>query len=98
MYAENSGGARSSAACMLPTYDTTPPTGRITAEFTTTSNPAILKASVLVHDDSNVIESFVGVGYGKGIYGDQMVSWFQKDLIARQESSTGNDRYRNVLY
>lgn len=84
MSGENSAGARSSVYCSLETYDTTLPTGRITSEFRSTSNPTTIKISALVHDDSAIVESFIGVGFGKGSYGDQMSSWKPVNFQARQ--------------
>ena len=72
MYAQNSQGSRSSVTCELNTYDVTLPSGRLQAEFDTTSNPDILKAFVVVHDDSPIIEAYVGIGFGEGVYGDQV--------------------------
>ena len=80
VYAENSAGNRAGVTCMLTTYDTTEPTARITPGFLSTSNPNVIKASVLVHDDSQIIEAYTGVGYGKGSYGDQMVPWTLQNL------------------
>ena len=84
VFAENSEGTRASVSCQLSTYDTTPPSGRVTAEFITTSNPTVIKASVVAHDDSVVIAAFVGVGFGKGSYGDQMAQWTATDLTPRK--------------
>ncbi|KAK3612537.1 hypothetical protein CHS0354_024514 [Potamilus streckersoni] len=92
MYAENSAGARSSVACRLETYDVTIPGGRFSADFITSSNPTTLKASVLVVDDSKLEKIQVGVGFGKGIFGDQMVTWTDINLVKRTSSvHTGND-------
>ncbi|XP_053400990.1 uncharacterized protein LOC123541000 [Mercenaria mercenaria] len=91
VYAENSAGARAGVTCMLTTYDTTEPTARITPAFLSTSNPNEIKASVLVHDDSEIIKAFTGVGYGKGSYGDQVVPWTLRNLKERTTLSTSGD-------
>ncbi|KAK3612515.1 hypothetical protein CHS0354_024486 [Potamilus streckersoni] len=92
MYAENSAGARSSVACRLETYDVTIPRGRFSADFIRSSNPTTLKASVLVVDDSKLDKIQVGVGFGKGIYGDQLVTWTDINLIkSTNKVTTGND-------
>ena len=86
MYAENSQGSRSSVTCKLRTYDITLPTGRFDADFRTTSNPYVLKASVVVYDDSPINDSYVGIGYGKGMYGDQIKRFTSVNLNERQMS------------
>ena len=86
MFAQNSQGSRSSVTCELPTYDITPPTGRFEAAFSTTSNPDILKASVVVQDDSPIVEAYVGIGYGAGIYGDQIKRFTPVSLKKRNVS------------
>ncbi|XP_060596420.1 uncharacterized protein LOC132750448 [Ruditapes philippinarum] len=91
VYAENSAGSRAKVACMLPTYDTTEPTARITPGFLSTSNPNVIKASILVHDDTELTKAFIGVGYGKGIYGDQLISWTVRDLNERTPLSSSSD-------
>ncbi|KAK3612527.1 hypothetical protein CHS0354_024500 [Potamilus streckersoni] len=92
MYAENSAGIRSSVACQLETYDVTLPGGRFSADFIRSSNPTTLKASVVVIDDSKLEKIQVGVGFGKGIYGDQLVTWTDINLMKRISNiQTGND-------
>lgn len=73
--AENSAGERSKASCDLPTYDVTLPDGRFQEEFITSSNPDALKAAVKINEDSELNHRMVGVGYGKDIYGDQIIRW-----------------------
>ena len=75
VHAENSAGVRATATCILPTFDVTLPTGRLHSEFTSTSNPTTIKASVVMHEDSELSAVYVGVGFGKGSYGDQLSSW-----------------------
>lgn len=75
MFAENDAGERSQAFCELETYDVTLPGGRCTEDFISTSNPAVLKASVVVYEDSPIVLTQVGVGYGKDEWGDQVVQW-----------------------
>ena len=83
MFAVNNQGLRSRVICRLSTYDVTPPTGRFEAEFDTTSNPEILKASVVVHDDSPITETYVGIGYRSWIYGDQVKRFTPTDVNKR---------------
>ena len=75
MIAENDSGQKSEAYCSLPTYDVTLPGGRFQEQFSSTSNPDVLKAYVTVYEDSELVETQVGVGYGKQIYGDQIIPW-----------------------
>ena len=86
MFAQNSQGSRSSVTCKLHTYDVTLPSGRFEAEFATSSNPHVLKSSVVVHDDSPIVESFVAIGFGEGIYGDQIKPFTPTNLDARDFS------------
>jgi hypothetical protein len=79
---------------MLQTYDTTEPTARITPGFLSTSNPNVIKASILIHDDSKLTKAFIGVGYSKGIYGDQLIPWTMRDLNERTPVSSK----KNILY
>ena len=74
---------------MLETYDTTPPAGRVRAEFLSTSNPEVIKATVTVHDDTQIVLSNLGIGYSKGIYGDQMIKWIAKDLNEKEQIPAG---------
>ena len=83
MYAANSQGSRSSVTCELRTYDVTPPSGRFDADFETTSNPQVLKASVVVHDDSPVVDAYMGIGFGQGFYGDQIKRFTKVNLDER---------------
>ncbi|XP_076085326.1 uncharacterized protein LOC143056125 [Mytilus galloprovincialis] len=75
MYAQNDAGARSMATCSLNTYDVTLPGGRFTEDFLSTSNPAVMRASVVVYEDSDIVLTQVGLGYGKDVWGDQVIPW-----------------------
>ncbi|VDI57617.1 Hypothetical predicted protein [Mytilus galloprovincialis] len=77
MYAQNDAGERSMATCDLNTYDVTLPGGRFTEDFLSTSNPAVMKASVVVYEDSDIELTQVGLGYGKDVWGDQgqVIPW-----------------------
>ncbi|XP_063408925.1 uncharacterized protein LOC134692405 [Mytilus trossulus] len=73
--AENDSGQKSKASCYLSTYDITPPGGRLDEDYKTTSNPSVIKASITVYEDSELVETKVALGYGKDIWGDQVVQW-----------------------
>ncbi|XP_076086943.1 uncharacterized protein LOC143057517 [Mytilus galloprovincialis] len=78
--AENDSGQKSTASCYLSTYDVTPPGGRIDEDYKTTSNPSVIKASVTVYEDSELVETKVAMGYGKDIWGEQIVPWQDVEL------------------
>ena len=54
------------------------------AEFATSSNPTTVKATFVGYDDSDIISAFVGVGFGKGSYGDQIIPWTPTSLTERE--------------
>ncbi|XP_066289761.1 uncharacterized protein [Branchiostoma lanceolatum] len=88
--AKNSGGGDAKVTCELPTYDVTLPGGRVTPDFLTTSHPNILRASAVAHDDSEIIQKLAAVGYGRKVYGDQIVTWH--DVITTTHTAiTGGD-------
>ncbi|GFR58918.1 protein jagged-2 [Elysia marginata] len=68
--AENSEGEQTSVTCSLPTYDITLPDGRFSSEFKATSNGNILKASVVLYEDSQLRSARLAVGLGRNIYSD----------------------------
>ena len=78
----NEAGESVRAVCSLPTYDMTIPGGRMTESFSSTSNPRVLKGTVTVYDDSTIESSRVGVGFGKDIYGEQIVRWTETKIEA----------------
>ncbi|KAL5015119.1 hypothetical protein ScPMuIL_009389 [Solemya velum] len=89
----NDAGGSATISCTLPSYDVTVPSGRFTTAFTLTSNPEVLRASVVVFEDSILAEARVGVGYSEGMFGDTIVPWYRVDLTERTTevtSSTGN--------
>ncbi|KAJ8321023.1 hypothetical protein KUTeg_002610 [Tegillarca granosa] len=83
VYAENSAGTRARVTCSLPTYDVTIPGGRFKIDYLSSSNPETLRASVVTYEDSKLRMSHVGVGFGKDIYGDQMIGWNAINLEER---------------
>lgn len=58
------------------------PGGRMTESFRSTSNPRILKGTVTVYDDSVIAESNVAVGFGKDLYGEQIIRWSSSKIEA----------------
>ncbi|KAK3788402.1 hypothetical protein RRG08_044436, partial [Elysia crispata] len=68
--AENSEGEQSSVTCSIPNYDITLPDGRFTSEFKSTSNGNILKASVVLYENSQLTSARLAVGLGRNIYSD----------------------------
>ena len=94
MIAENDSGQKSEAYCSLPTYDVTLPGGRFQEQFSSTSNPDVLKAYVTVYEDSDLVETQVGVGYGKQIYGDQIIPWNHIDLDNNHVDDNFGENFR----
>lgn len=43
--------------------------------FISTSNPNVLKGVVTVYEDSPLQQTMVAAGYGKDIWGEQVVRW-----------------------
>ncbi|XP_048258676.1 uncharacterized protein LOC125384201 [Haliotis rufescens] len=83
VYGENSAGARTAVTCSISTYDVTPPGGRLTSDFSSTSNPAELRGNVVVYEDSDLVKSSVGVGLGRGIFGDETIAYNSVNLKDR---------------
>lgn len=54
----------------------------MTESFRSTSNPRILKGTVTVYDDSVIAESNVAVGFGKDLYGEQIIRWSSSKIEA----------------
>ncbi|XP_076076023.1 uncharacterized protein LOC143046845 [Mytilus galloprovincialis] len=98
LIAENNSGQRSEAFCSLPTYDVTLPGGRFQEEFLSTSNPEVLRAYVTVYEDSELETVQLGAGYGKGIFGDQMVLWDDVNLDHNQiNDNLGEDPFNKKV-
>lgn len=67
--ASNSQGRSSTATCSVPTYDITPPGGRMDQPYDISSHPFTLSALLVVHDDSeleDVGRASMGLGARKG--------------------------------
>ena len=66
--ASNSQGKSSRTMCSIPTYDTTPPGGRVEESYDISSHPFSLSALLVFHDDSPLRDmgrASVGLGSGK---------------------------------
>ncbi|KAI8486030.1 hypothetical protein Bbelb_361300, partial [Branchiostoma belcheri] len=90
----NSGGGNAKVTCQLPTYDVTLPGGRVTPDFLSTSHPSILRASALAHDDSVILQKREGVGYGRKVYGDQVVHWHDVSTTVNTAGSASGSALR----
>ncbi|VDI73733.1 Hypothetical predicted protein, partial [Mytilus galloprovincialis] len=98
--AENDSGQKSKASCYLSTYDNTLPGGRFDEDYKTTSNPSVISASISVYEDSDLVETEVGLGYGKDIWGDQVVAWHDVTLdhgVINHVSQESDPLNREVL-
>ncbi|KAK7494165.1 hypothetical protein BaRGS_00014638, partial [Batillaria attramentaria] len=81
--ATNNEGASSEVSCAISTYDITLPTGRLEAEFATTSNSHALHGSLVVYEDSEITTSNLAVGVGRGVYGGGVRVWQAVNLKDR---------------
>jgi hypothetical protein len=66
--ASNSQGRSSRTTCSIPTYDTTPPGGRIEESYAISSHPFTLSALLVFYDDSRLQDmglASVGLGVGE---------------------------------
>ncbi|XP_060074374.1 uncharacterized protein LOC132554093 [Ylistrum balloti] len=79
--ARNTQGLEAYSYCMLPTYDTTVPDGRIDPSFEFSSHPNKISGTVVVFDDS-ILEPFheKAVGFTSGQYGSEFVTWDSLDI------------------
>lgn len=75
VHVSNEAGVSVPATCKLDTFDVTIPGGRMAEAFVSTSNPNVLKAVVTVYEDSPLTLTMVAVGYGKSIWGEQIIRW-----------------------
>ncbi|XP_061197209.1 uncharacterized protein LOC133205414 [Saccostrea echinata] len=72
----NSNGGTAVVECSLDTYDNTIPDGRIEASYPFTSHPSKLSGTVIVFDDSQLIETHShSVGFSQGEFGNEVVNW-----------------------
>lgn len=42
-----------------------------------------MRGAAVVHDDSEILVQFEGIGAGIGIWGDQVLEWMDVDLVKR---------------
>ncbi|XP_078658231.1 uncharacterized protein LOC144903714 [Branchiostoma floridae x Branchiostoma belcheri] len=99
--ATNSAQLTSLVTCELPTYDLTPPGGRVTPDFLSTSHPGILRASAVALDDAALVNQKEAVGFGRKVYGDQVVPWKDISISKVQvDINIGHDPHdtRNLEY
>ncbi|XP_078658229.1 uncharacterized protein LOC144903712 [Branchiostoma floridae x Branchiostoma belcheri] len=99
--ATNSAQQTSLVTCELPTYDVTLPGGRVTPDFLSTSHPGILRASAVALDDAALVNQKEAVGFGRKVYGDQVVPWKDIEISKIQvDISIGHDPHdtRNLEY
>ncbi len=87
--ASNNGGGKSTVTCDLPTYDVTLPAGRIEPAFRRSSHPYILEATAVIHDDSEILSQLEAIGFGPGIWGDQIVPWTNTEKTIRPHTGNG---------
>ena len=79
--AKNTQGLKTVLECSLPTYDITLPSGRMEANYIKTSHPNKISSSMVVIDDSALVEEqYVAVGVGEHYYGHSEVDWHLFEL------------------
>ncbi|CAH1250560.1 FAT1 [Branchiostoma lanceolatum] len=88
VHACNNAGGCATATCSLPTLDNTLPSGRVDVEYLSTSNPQKLSATAKLFDDSELTAQRVGLGYGHGVWGDQITPW-QEFTLTREAATEG---------
>ncbi len=88
--ASNNGGGTSTVTCSLPTYDVTLPAGRIDPAFRKSSHPYIIEATAVVYDDSEIISQQEAIGFGPGMWGDQIVPWTNAEKTMRTNTESGD--------
>ncbi|OWF48075.1 hypothetical protein KP79_PYT16306 [Mizuhopecten yessoensis] len=79
--ARNSQGLEAFSYCMLQTYDTSIPAGRIDPSYQFSSHPSKISGTVTVFDDSTLERSHEkAVGFSSGQYGNEFVTWDSLDI------------------
>lgn len=82
VHVANEAGVSVPATCKLETFDMTVPGGRMSEAFRSTSNPREVIGLLTVYEDSPIQEVMVAVGYGKDIWGEQIVRWTKTSVTA----------------
>ena len=89
--ASNSQGTSASTQCSLPTYDMTPPVGRVDFNgYIYSSHPSKLIGEATVIDDTDLQSQVHAVGYGRAQHGDQTVPFttFEFDQYSLQTDNS----------
>ena len=77
----NTQGLEAVAQCSMKTFDVTIPSGRMEADHIKISHPHKISASMVVIDDSPLVEEqFVAVGVGEFYYGHSVKDWHHFEL------------------
>ena len=90
--ATNTQGLKTVVQCSIGTYDITLPSGRMEANYVKTSHPNKISSSLVVIDDSPLVEEqYVAVGMGEHYYGHSVVDWhhFKLEKNPINEGATG---------
>ena len=90
--ATNTQGLETVVQCKINTFDVTLPSGRMEADHIKTSHPHKLSASMIVIDDSPLVEEqFVAVGVGEHYYGHSVLDWhhFEMEKNPINEGASG---------
>eukprot|EP00118_Oscarella_pearsei_P018126 m.184105 g.184105 ORF g.184105 m.184105 type:complete len:5153 (+) comp39317_c0_seq2:47-15505(+) len=89
--ARNTEGLTADSQCLIPTYDTTLPSGRVEQSFDVSTNPFHLSAFFVAHDDS-VLKNSGRLSIGLGTGTSNVVPWhdFSYKAIAKNEDAQDN--------
>lgn len=73
----NTEGLETTAHCSLPIYDCSEPGGQVDAAYSCTSHPNRLDASVVIYENSELIEAALhhGLGFSPSTFGHEVVNW-----------------------
>ncbi|XP_069134862.1 uncharacterized protein [Argopecten irradians] len=92
--ARNTQGLEAFSYCMLPTYDTTIPDGRVDPSYKFSSHPNKISGTVVVFDDSTLIPSHEkALGFSSGQYGSEFIPWDSLDI----DKTTARDGVNDEL-
>ncbi|XP_069134676.1 uncharacterized protein [Argopecten irradians] len=94
--ARNTQGLEAFSYCMLPTYDTTIPDGRVDPSYKFSSHPNKISGTVVTFDDSTLVPSHEkALGFSSGQYGSEFLSWNSLDIDKTTVRDGVNDELKH---
>ena len=97
--AVNSQGTDAFVYCMLKTYDTTLPDGRVDPSYKYSAHPNALSGTIKVYEDSDLMQIHSkAVGFSSGTYGSEIKSWenLTLDTSSHRPEIPNNLKYFSV--